>query len=154
MAIKNFKAPLNNAAIEEEKILVIDYMVPLEKLIYFTPKQTVLEVMSILVKHDISGGPVLNEDNELLGMISEGDCMKKIANSRYYNLPVHDQLVEKYMDIYVDTIEEETNIFDVANLFCTAKRNRFPVVKYGKVIGQISRGDVLKAALEIKPQHW
>lgn len=154
MAIKNFKAPLNNTAIEEEKILVIDYMTPIEKLTHFKPEQTVLEVMDILVKKNISGGPVLNENFELLGMLSEGDCMKKIANSRYYNLPLNDQLVENYMDIYVDTITEDTNIFDVANLFCTSRRNRFPIVKFGKVIGQISRRDVLKAALEIKPQHW
>ncbi|MGY5352215.1 CBS domain-containing protein [Wenyingzhuangia sp. IMCC45533] len=149
MGIKNFKAPTAKAVILPNKIQVSDYMVTRNKLITFSPEQKVVEAMQILVNHNISGACVVDEDDVLLGIISEGDCMKKIANSRYYNIPLHDQLVKDYMDPIVETVEADQNIYDVAQKFCVVRRNRFPVVEGKKVIGQISRKDVLRAALEV-----
>jgi len=135
---------------KEEKILVSDYMVPRNQLITFTPKLSIGEAMQLLVTNNIAGACVVNEHDEILGMISEGDCMRKIANSRYYNIPLHDQTVDEYMETIIETINGDTNIFDAANQFCTSRRNRFPVADGNKIIGQISRKDVLKAALEMK----
>ncbi len=149
MAIKNFRAPNAKTKNLADKIRVSDYMVPRNKLIVFQEDLKIAEAMQILVSRDISGACVLDKDDGLLGMISEGDCMKKIANSRYYNIPLHDQTVKEYMETIVESIEGDTNIFDVAHLFCTSRRNRFPVIENNKVIGQISRKDILKAALEI-----
>jgi CBS domain-containing protein len=106
--------------------------------------------MEILIKNRISGGPVVNEKKELLGIISEGDCMKQIADSRYYNIPMNDVLVEKHMVTDVDTIAPNTSIFEVASLFYKTQRKRFPVLENGTLVGQISRRDVLKAALALK----
>lgn len=145
MAINNKE---NNTTITG-KILVSDYMIGRNQLITFSPKISIGEAMQTLVTNSIAGACVLDENDHLIGMISEGDCMKKIANSRYYNIPLHDQTVEEYMDTEIKTIDGNTNIFDVANLFHIAKRNRFPVLENNKVIGQISRSDILKAALEM-----
>ena len=145
MAIKNTKT-----ATTIEKILVSDYMVSRSQLITFSPKLSIGEAMQLLVTNNIAGACVLDENDAILGMISEGDCMKKIANSRYYNIPLHDQTVEEYMETIVETIKGDTNIFDAAHMFCTSRRNRFPVTENGKVVGQISRKDVLKAALEMR----
>lgn len=150
MAIKNFRAPDVKTIVLANKIRVSDYMVPRTRLITFSPNLKVVEAMEILVSNNISGASVIDEDDHLLGMISEGNCMRKIANSRYYNIPLHDQSVKEYMDPIVETVEGENNIFDVAYLFCTSRRNRFPVMDGTKIIGQISRKDILKAALEIK----
>lgn len=150
MAIKNFKSPNNKSETKTEKILVSDYMIPRSKLITFSPDLSIGEAMQTLVTNNIAGACVLDENDNILGMISEGDCMKKIANSRYYNIPLHDQTVDDFMELTVETIEGDTNIFDVAHMFCTSRRNRFPVTSGGKITGQISRKDVLKAALEIK----
>ena len=46
------------------------------------------------------------------------------------------------------------NIFDAANKFITSKRRRFPIVERGKLIGQISQKDILKAALKMKGNRW
>ncbi len=62
-----------------ENIRVSDYMST--NLIIFSPDQSVLEVMNILIKMKISGGPVVNEKNELVGISSEGDSMKQISSS-------------------------------------------------------------------------
>ena len=125
-----------------------------KKLITFRPDQSVLEVMNLLIKNKISGGPVVNENNELMGIISEGDCMKQISESRYYNMPMEDMVVEKHMAKEVETIDGNMNVFDAANKFVNSKRRRFPIVENGKLVGQISQKDVLKAALTLNGQTW
>ena len=133
-------------------IKVSDYMTT--KLITFRPEQSVLEVMNTLIKNKISGGPVVNEKNELLGIISEGDCMKQISESRYYNMPMDDIKVAQHMASEVETIDGNMNVFDAANKFVNSKRRRFPIVEDGKLVGQISQKDVLKAALQLNGQTW
>lgn len=134
------------------EIKVSDYMTT--KLITFRPDQSVLEVMNSLIKNKISGGPVVNKKNELLGIISEGDCMKQISESRYYNMPMDNMLVEKHMVHEVETIDGNMNVFDAATKFIESKRRRFPIVENGKLVGQISQKDVLKAALQLNGQTW
>lgn len=136
----------------DENIRVSDYMT--RKLITFRPDQPVLEVMNILIKHKISGGPVVNKKGELVGIISEGDCMKQISESRYYNQPMDNITVEKHMAHDVETIDGNLNVFDAAQRFIKSKRRRFPIVENGKLIGQISQKDVLKAALKLRGQNW
>ena len=149
MAIKNFKAPINLIEIDNsDKILASKFMTT--NLITFRPDQSVLEVMELLIKNSISGGPVVNEKNELLGIISEGDCMKQIAESGYYNVPMNDVKVEDHMVRDVDTITASMSIFEVASLFYKSKRKRFPVLENGELVGQISRRDILKAALALR----
>jgi len=135
-----------------ENIKVSDYMTT--NLITFRPDQPVLEVMNTLIKKRISGGPVVNEKNELIGIISEGDCMKQISNSRYYNHPMEDIKVSDHMVTDVETIDGEMNVFDAADKFLNTHRRRFPIVKDGKLVGQISQKDVLKAALQLKGHTW
>ena len=135
-----------------ENIKVSDYMTT--NLITFRPNQSVLEVMNTLIRKRISGGPVVNDKNELVGIISEGDCMKQISNSRYYNQPLQDFKVEQHMNTSVDTIDGNMNVFDAADKFLTSKHRRFPIVENGKLVGQISQKDVLKAALQLKGQNW
>jgi len=135
-----------------EDIKVSDYMS--RNLTTFKPEQSVLEVMNTLIKKKISGGPVVNEKNELVGIISEGDCMKQISTSRYHNHPMQDAKVEDHMVKEVDTIDGNMNLFDAADKFLTAKRRRFPILEEGKLVGLISQKDVLKAALELKGNTW
>jgi CBS domain-containing protein len=135
-----------------ENIKVSDYMS--KNLTTFRADQSVLEVMETLIKKKISGGPVVNENYELVGIISEGDCMKQISESRYYNQPMEDIKVEQHMAKNVETIDGNMNVFDAANKFLTSKHRRFPIVEDGKLVGQISQKDVLIAALKLKGQTW
>ncbi len=135
-----------------ENIKVSDYMT--RKLITFGPDQPVIEVMNQLIKNRISGGPVVNEKNELIGIISEGDCIKEISHSRYYNQPLENAKVKDYMMTDIETIDGNMNVFDAADKFLNSKRRRFPIVENGKLVGQISQKDVLKAALKLKGSSW
>ena len=154
MGIINFRGKRDKAISKPaEQILVSDYMT--KKLITFKPSDSLDHVINLLIKNKISGGPVVNDKNELIGIISEGDCMKHISDSKYYNMPMDsDNTVEKNMASEVETIEKNMNIFDAATKFISSKRRRFPIVENGKLIGQISQKDILKAALKMKGNSW
>jgi len=153
MAVKSFQGRRNPVKKEElNPALVSEYMTT--KLITFKPNQPIADVMEILIKNKISGGPVVNDSNELLGIISEGDCIKHISESRYYNMPVDNDNVDKHMVTNVETIEGSLNIFEAAEQFLQSKRRRFPIVENGKLVGQISQKDILIAAMEQKASNW
>ncbi|GAA4289611.1 CBS domain-containing protein [Aestuariibaculum suncheonense] len=154
MGIKSFQGARKQQAhaVDETLLKVSDYMST--DLITFTPDQTIESVMQSLIHNKISGGPVVNEHNELVGIISEGDCIKQISESRYYNMPMQDNTIENHMVKNVETIDGNMNIFDAANKFLQAKRRRFPIVENGKLVGQISQKDILKAAMQLKGQNW
>ncbi|NNK75672.1 MAG: CBS domain-containing protein [Maribacter sp.] len=153
MGIKSFQGSRKNQQIENDVPLkVSDYMST--KLITFRPDQSMEEVVDSLINNKISGGPVVNDKNELIGIISEGDCIKHISDSRYYNMPMKNNLIENCMVKNVETIDGDMNIFDAANKFLNEKRRRFPIVKEGKLVGQISQKDILKATIKMKSQNW
>jgi len=153
MGIKSFQGARKQQNVLDLPLLkVSDYMST--NLITFKPEQSIEDVIETLINNKISGGPVVNENNELVGIISEGDCLKQISDSRYYNMPMAQDNVEKRMVKDVETIDGNMNVFDAANKFLDSKRRRFPIVQEGKLIGLISQKDILKAALQLKGQNW
>ena len=135
-----------------KQIKVSDYMT--RNLITFSPEQPLIEVINSLIKHRISGGPVINKKRELVGIISEGDCMKQISESKYYNQPVENINVEQVMAKEIETIDGNMNIFDASDKFLKSRRRRFPIIENGKLVGQISQKDVLKAVLKLNGSSW
>lgn len=152
MGIKSFTGKRAKPQSASEKIKVSDYMT--RNLITFKPEQSIIEVVEVLVKKGISGGPVINDNNELVGIISEGDCLKELSDARYHNHPMEDVKVELHMIKNVETIDGEMNVLDAANKFLESKHRRFPILENGKLAGQISQSDILRAALELKGQTW
>ncbi|PQJ75584.1 CBS domain-containing protein [Polaribacter gangjinensis] len=156
MGIKSFQGKRDTSQTNkaEEQILVSDYMTT--KLITFKAEDSLDDVIALLIKHHISGGPVVNDKNELIGIISETDCIKHISESKYYNMPSDiNNTVGNNMVTDVDTIDKNMNIFDAAFKFLASRRRRFPVVdEHGVLLGQLSQKDVLKAALKVKGNTW
>ena len=154
MGIKSFQGARKQQQnlSEVESVKVCDYMT--RDLITFKPEQTIEEVVTSLINNKISGGPVVNERFELVGIISEGDCLKQISDSRYYNMPLEQDKVENRMIKNVETIDGNMNVFDAAKKFLDSKIRRFPIVQDGKLVGQISQKDILKAAIKLKGQNW
>jgi len=155
MAIKSFqgqRAKTDSKKTSDAPILVTDYMT--KKLIRFSPDQSILEVMEAFAKHKISGGPVMDNNGFLVGIISEADCMKQISESRYFNQPILDKSVERFMTKNVETIPHDMSIFDAAGVFDRHNRRRLPVMKDGLLVGQISRKDIVIAALKLSGQNW
>ncbi len=155
MAIKSFqgkRAKPGSRKEYEASILVEDYMS--RKLVTFSPDQSILQVMEAFAKHKISGGPVLDDSGFLVGIVSEADCMKQISESRYFNQPIMDKSVERFMTKEVETIDHDMSIFDAAGIFAKHNRRRLPVMKDGLLVGQISRKDIVIAALKLSGQNW
>lgn len=154
MGIKSFLASRKKQqkAGDDIPFKVSDYMT--RKLITFRADEKMEKVIDALIKYRISGAPVINDKHELIGVISEGDCIKQISESRYYNMPLDGSTVEKHMVKNVETIDGNMNIFDAANQFLESKYRRFPIVENGKLVGQISQKDILKAVLALKGHNW
>lgn len=155
MGIKSFqgaRAKTEGKTTSEAPILVSDYMTT--KLITFEPDQSILEVMEAFAKHHISGGPVVNDAGFLVGIVSEADCLKQISESRYFNQPILDKRVENYMSKDVETIPHDMSIFDAAERFLKNNRRRLPVMKNDIMVGQISRKDIVIAALKLSGVNW
>jgi predicted transcriptional regulator len=153
MGIKSFQGKqVGEANVQAEKITVRDCMS--QSMILFKKNQSIIEVVDMLIKFRISGGPVVDDQKRVIGIISEGDCVKQISESRYYNMPMEDTSVEKYMSKEVDVMSPDVNLFDAAQLFLKSKRRRFPVVEDGKIIGIVSQKDILRTALMLKGFSW
>ena len=110
--------------------------------------------MKKFIKHRISGGPVVDNTGRLIGVISEADCMKEISDSRYFNLPILDKTVAHFMTSQVDTIDANKTIFEAASMFFKTTRRRFPVLDKNRLVGQISRKDIVVATINLKSQTW
>ena len=124
-----------------KSVVVKDYMA--RTLVTFKPETDVLNAVHELVKHRIAGAPVVDDSGNLIGMLSELDCLKVTLHAGYHGDwggPVSD-----YMSDGVKTVDAEMSIIDLAQLFLDTKFRRFPVMEKNRLIGQISRRDVLRA---------
>ena len=153
MPVKSFQGErAQTKRVKPSKLIVSDIMT--RRLILFNPDQNIHDVMKTFIKHRISGGPVVSKAGELVGIISEADCMKEISESRYFNMPILDKSVRHFMTQKVDTIESSMNVFDAAAKFSKSSRRRYPVLEKESLVGQVSRKDIVVAALNMKSQTW
>jgi CBS domain-containing protein len=143
------KAPIK---VTDQPILVKDYMST--HLITFNPADTIDHVITVLTRKRISGAPVVDESGKLVGMISEGDCLKEIIKGQYTNTPKFPAAVAEHMTTDVFTLPPDISIFDAADRFLTMKIRRFPVVKNDKLMGQISVSDIVRAMPKLKSSTW
>jgi len=124
------------------------------RLVTFHPDQTMDQVIDILLKKGISGGPVVDDHNNLVGIISEGDCLKEVVRGKYHNTPKLSGKVSEHMATKVKTVNPEMNIFELAQMYLDLRLRRFPVIRDGKLVGQISQRDVMKAVKQLKDTNW
>jgi len=153
MAIKSFQGERETKKkVAQPTVLVKDIMTT--NLVLFTVEQSIHEVMNAFIKNKISGGPVVDDRGSLIGVISEADCMKEVSDSRYFNMPILDKTVGHFMTKEVETLPASMTLFDAASRFHQTSRRRFPVLDNNKLVGQVSRKDIVIAAINLKSQSW
>lgn len=135
-----------------DQILVKDYMST--NLITFRPDDSIDQVLEVLTKKKISGAPVLDESGALVGIISEVDCLKEIIKGKYTNTPKFPGKVSEHMTEDVITMSPDLSLFDAAQRFLELKIRRFPVMKDGRLVGQISLSDIIRAFPKLKQTTW
>lgn len=101
----------------------------------------------------MSGLPVINNDNKVVGVITEFDIIRAIkAGKNIRNLTAEDIMTKNPI-----TVNEDTPVNEIVDILETKNIIRVPVVdKYSKLIGIVSRRDILKGVTEIEgaPQIW
>jgi len=139
------------------------------ELITVSPEATVEDVAKILTQHKISGIPVVEGDGKLVGMVTEGDLLVRnkeihvpsaisllggviwLENPRKFEEELKKAVAVKVVDIMttkVYTVGEEATVQEIATLMADKKINRVPVVRDGKVIGIVSRGDIVRSLVK------
>jgi CBS domain-containing protein len=117
------------------------------ELVTLRPDMDVLEAISTLVEHQLSGAPVVDAFGSLVGLLTERDCIEVLLQAGYHGDP--GGRVEAFMSREPETVEASASLFDVARRFATSRFRRFPVVENGRLVGLISRRDVLRHVLDI-----
>ena len=113
------------------------------ELVSLSPGDDILHAMRVLLDNNFSGAPVLDEAGKLIGILSMKDCMEIVYNTAYHQ--DWGGKVEQYMSHEVEHIEADTSILTAAEKFLNSSFRRFPVLRNGELVGQISRHDILRA---------
>ncbi|WP_293368647.1 CBS domain-containing protein [Nevskia sp.] len=124
-----------------DSVKVRDYMTT--KLVTFRPDMEVMHAVHTLVEKGISGAPVVDAKGNLLGVLSQRDCLEVALTAAQDSCIAGP--VAQYMSEKPVTVDPETNLTQLATMFCTAPFRRYPVIENGQLVGQISRSDVLRA---------
>ena len=114
-------------------------------LVTLRPGMLLTDAMALLLSKRVSGAPVVDDEGRLVGMLSELDCLRVLSSDEFY---AGDQegmgRVADFMTEMAVTITPDTDLYGIAHYFLTKGVRRLPVIRDGKLIGQVSRRDVLR----------
>ncbi len=122
-------------------LLVKDYMVG-DHLV-FRPDMPLLNAVHTLLEHGLSGAAVVDDDDRPIGFLSERDCLKVALAASYYEQDAGP--VREHMCHEVHAIGADSTLIDAIQCFLNRPLRCLPVTENGRVIGQISRRDILVA---------
>jgi CBS domain-containing protein len=103
-------------------------------IITVAPTMTVKNLAMILIKNQISGAPVSGKNGKIVGVVSEADIVAKKGKD-----------VRAIMSKKIISVKEETPVEEIAQLMTTHKIKRLPVMRDDKVVGIVSRADIVSA---------
>jgi CBS domain-containing protein len=103
-------------------------------IITVAPELTVRKLAMTLVKNQISGAPVAGKNGKIVGIVSEADIVAKKGKD-----------VKAIMSKKVISVDEDTPVEEIAQLMTKHKIKRLPVMNGGKVVGIVSRADIVNA---------
>ena len=112
-------------------------------LVSFAPEDDIIQAMRTLLQRHLSGAPVLDGDGQMVGVLSQKDCLAIVYNTAYHQ--DWGGQVEQFMSRKVEHIEADCSILEAAEKFLHSRFRRFPVLHEGRLVGQISRHDIMRA---------
>ncbi len=124
-----------------EALKVKDFMD--QRAVRFTPDMSLSAALDKVMTSGHLGGPVVNESGEVIGFLSEQDLLEKLVSVSYYCQDTH--IVSDCMYKEVLSVSPEMGIIELAALMRVGKPKVYPVVEDNKLLGIITRRDVLKA---------
>ena len=108
-------------------------------IITVSPTMKVKELAMTLIKNQISGAPVASKDGKIVGVVSEADIVAKKGKD-----------VRAIMSKKVISITEDASVEEIARLMTTHAIKRLPVMNEDKIVGIVSRADIVSAIAQGK----
>jgi len=129
-----------------QAVKVRDYMAT--QLVTLEPKTEILRAVHTLLTNDIAAAPVVDAAGNLVGILTERDCIRVLLNAGYHS--EFGGQVSDYMSQEVQTIEAGDSIVDAAKLFFGQRFHRYPVMEDDSLVGFLSRRDVMRALEQLR----
>ena len=123
---------------------ITDYMAT--DLLTLPPEMEINHATAILLEKGYSGAPVVDNAMKLVGILSKKDCLGAALNASYYQ--EWGGSVADYMNADVETLDANLDLVQAAERFLKSNYRRFPVMCECRLVGQISRADLLRAIAE------
>lgn len=117
------------------------------RVVTLVPDMDVLDAMRLFAEHRISGAPVIDTQGNVVGILTERDCLKTVVVASYHGECCCGS-VAAFMSRDVHAVDADTSLLDLADLFVRQKYRSYPVLKDHRLLGVISRRDVVRGILE------
>ena len=122
-------------------MLVRDYMT--RQVIWLAPDTEILKAMHVFHLHDIANAPVLNDEDRLVGILSDRDCIRGVLQAAYHS--EFAGLVRDFMTSEVETVGPDEGLIEAARRLIDLPFRLYPVIEDEALVGVISRRDVIAA---------
>ncbi len=122
-------------------------------LITLHPADDIFYAIDTLVSKKYSGAPVVDDEGRLIGILTEKECLRTVCNAAY-DEGLEGGKVMDYMRPIEETVDADMDLFTVANIFMQSPVFILPVLDREKLIGRISRRDVLRGLWEWQQRHF
>ena len=106
------------------------------------PEVHIMDAIGFLLEKRVTGAPVVDKSGLLIGMLTEKDCLRLVAAGVDGDLPRG--TVADFMSRNPETIPPNMDVYFAAGIFIKRQFRRFPVVENGKLVGAITRFDILR----------
>lgn len=130
---------------DDKRIRAKDFMT--QKPLTFAPDMALLDAVHMLMERRASGAPVVDALGNLVGVLTERDYLKAVLSATYHR--DSGGCVDDHMTRDVQTVDAEESLMDVATRFVEAKYRSYPVMEGNRLVGVVSRHDVLEAIFEL-----
>ena len=110
------------------------------------PETPIFQAIECLSEKKVSGLPVTDTNNTLVGIISEWDVLELLTTTNIGQ----EATVEQYMTKQVISFTEDDSVLDICEFFQEKKARRAPIVRDGKLVGIVSRHDIIKLIITIR----
>ncbi|MCK6570554.1 CBS domain-containing protein [Myxococcota bacterium] len=107
------------------------------------PETDIFDAVEFLLERRVTGAPVVDAAGRLVGIISEKDCLRLLAQGFDHQAP-HGTVAD-YMTRNVETVKPDMDVYFAAGIFLRGQFRRLPVVEGDMLVGAITRFDILRA---------
>jgi len=117
-----------------------------KEVITVKPSISIYEALNLLTKKEISGLPVVDDDNHIVGMLTEKDVLRLMIDEK---IRVN-ATVDEYMSRKVYSFNEDESPITVCKFFIKSHIRRVPITRNKKLVGIVARRDIIQLIMEAR----